>query len=333
PTAEVFFTGVRSLEQLFSAYREAARALPFETDLAEARERLHPFADAFMQTLFEEAKRSLQDSDAVRIAQWVRHFDIYVAVKVVESLLNSKADLALLEVAEERGWFAHFDHLAIRCGSSETRAAARVAEILQRTHGYLPSQVEEEVFYQFADGWSAYLLYKMLDNGQVLRLFIDQSDAGHPAQIIQHWNHVYGYTAHHLAMRATRLQAGARVAVTLDEMIEALSNRGIGIMEATGYYTEGLLLQVFTRPQRAARIPEAIKELLATYRAGLETKIENAKLLELVSRKEMPLDLAQRFYGLYGLDYEINNPLHSAPVYPYFLPEQAAHVIRTSLLT
>ena len=332
-TAAAFFTGVRSLEQLFSAYREAARALPFETDLAEARERLHPFAETFMQTLFEEAKRSLQDSDAVRIAQWVRHFDIYVAVKVVESLLNSKADLALLEVAEERGWFAHFDHLAIRCGSSETRAAARVAELLQRAHGYVPSQVEEEVFYQFADGWSAYLLYKMLDNGQVLRLFIDQSDAGHPAQIIQHWNHVYGYTAHHLAMRATRLQAGARVAVTLDEMIEALSNRGMGIMEATGYYTEGLLLQVFTRPERAARIPEAIKELLAAHSAGLETKIENAKLLELVSRKEMPLDLAQRFYRLYGLDYEINNPLHSAPVYPYFLPEQAAHVIRTSLLT
>ncbi|MGH8532681.1 MAG: hypothetical protein ACREV1_08140, partial [Gammaproteobacteria bacterium] len=208
-----------------------------------------------------------------------------------------------------------------------------VAEILQRAHGYVPSQVEEEVFYQFADGWSAYLLYKMLDNGQVLRLFIDQSDAGHPAQIIQHWNHVYGYTAHHLAMRATRLQAGGRVAVTLDEMIEALANRGIGIMEATGYYTERLLLQVFTRPERAARVPEAIKKHLAAYGAGLETKIENAKLLELVSRKEMPLDLAQRFYGLYGLDYEINNPLHSAPVYPYFLPEQAAHVIRTSLLT
>lgn len=95
-TAAAFFTGVRSLEQLFSAYREATRALPFEIDLAEARERLHPFADAFMQTLFEEAKRSLQDSDAERIAQWVRDFDIYVAVKVVESLLNSKADLALL---------------------------------------------------------------------------------------------------------------------------------------------------------------------------------------------------------------------------------------------
>ncbi|MGH8865221.1 MAG: hypothetical protein ACREVZ_11365, partial [Burkholderiales bacterium] len=72
PTAAAFFTGVRSLEQLFSAYREAARALPFETDLAEPRERLHPFADAFMQTLFDEAKRSLQDSDAERIAQWVR---------------------------------------------------------------------------------------------------------------------------------------------------------------------------------------------------------------------------------------------------------------------
>ncbi len=47
----------------------------------------------------------------------------------------------------------------------------------------------------------------------------------------------------------------------------------------------------------------------------------------------MPPELAERFFQLYGLPYTPENPLHSAPIYPYFLPEQAAHVIRTSLCT
>lgn len=332
PTARAFFAHVRSLEQLFSAYREAADVMPLEMSLPGAKQRVHPHAQRFMQELFEQARGSLKARDAIRIAQWVQHFDIYVAVKVVESLCNSKADLALLELAEKRGWLVHFDHLAIRCGSAETRAAESVAEMLMREHGYVRSQVEEEMYYQFADGWSAYLLYKMLENGQVLRLFIDQSDAGHPAQIIQHWNHVYGYTAHHLAMRATRSEAGRRVAVRLDEMIEALSKLGIGIMEPTGYYTDGLLLQVFTRPERTTCIPDEIKTRLAACGSGIEKKIENGKLLELVSRQEMAPEFARRFYRLYGLDYSPDNPLHSAPIYPYFLPEQAAHVIRTSLV-
>lgn len=333
PTAAAFFANVRSLEQLFSAYHEAAQVLPLETSLAGARQGVHPFAQQFLDGLFEHAKGSLQDRDAIRIAQWVKHFDIYVAVKVIESLFNSKADLALLELAEERGWFVHFDHLAIRCGSAETRAAESVAELLCNQHGYVRSQLEEEVYYQFADGWSAYLLYKTLDNGQVLRLFIDQSDVGHPTQIIQHWNHVYGYTAHHLAIRATRSEGGVRVAVALDELIRALSQRGIGIMDPTGYYTDGLLLQVFTQPERTTRIPEEITSRLLAYGAGMEKKIANGKLLELVARREMRPDLAGNYYRLYGLDYQPDNPLHSAPIYGYFLPEQAAHVIRTSLVT
>ncbi len=333
PSAAAFFAGVRSLEQLFSAYREAALALPLELSLPGARQRVHPFAQRFLDRLFEQARGSLQDSDAIRIAQWVQHFDVYVAVKVIESLLNSKADLALLELAEERAWFAHFDHLAIRCGSAETRAAESVAELLCNEHGYVRSQVEEEVYYQFADGWSAYLLYKMLDNGQVLRLFIDQSDVGHPTQIIQHWNRVYGYTAHHLAIRVTRSEGGMRVAVTLDDLIQALRQRRIGIMEPTGYYTDGLLLQVFTQPERTTRIPEDITTRLLALGVGMEKKIVNGKLLELVSRHEMRPEFAQGYYRLYGLDYQPDNPLHSAPIYAYFLPEQAAHVIRTSLVS
>lgn len=333
PTAATFFAGVRSLEQLFSAYREAVQVLPLEISLPAARQGVDPFARRFLDGLFEQARGSLRDRDAIRIAEWVKHFDIYVAVKVIESLLNSKADLALLELAEEHAWFAHFDHLAIRCGSSETRAAESVAELLCNQHGYVKSQLEDEVYYQFADGWSAYLLYKMLDNGQVLRLFIDQSDVGHPSQIIRHWNHVYGYTAHHLAIRVTRSEGGVRVAVTLDELIQALSQRGIGIMEPTGYYTDGLLLQVFTQPERTTRIPEEITRRLLAYGSGIEKKIVNGKLLELVARQEMGPDLAGSYYRLYGLDYQPDNPLHSAPIYGYFLPEQAAHVIRTSLVT
>jgi hypothetical protein len=339
PTARRYFAGVRTPAELLSAYREASRALPFEMDLPEARRRVHPYATEFLHGLFDDACSVLEDRDAARIARWVQDFDIYVAVKAVESLLNSKADLALLEIAEARGWCVHFDHLAIRCGSEETGDAERVAGLLIGAHDYVASQIPGEDFYRFADGWSAYLLYKMLDNGQVLRLFIDQSDAGHPTQIIQHWNYLYGYTAHHLAIRATRPplsngdQLGARKAVTLEELCDALAERGIGIMEATGHYTEGLLLQVFTRPERTPRIPGTITEGLARLCAGLETKIQNGKLLELVSRREMPPDLAERFFQLYGLPYLPENPLHSAPIYPYFLPEQAAHVIRTSLCT
>ncbi len=39
----------------------------------------------------------------------------------------------------------------------------------------------------------------------------------------------------------------------------------------------------------------------------------------------------KRYFSLYGFRYEPDNPRHSAPVYTYFLPAQAAHVIRTSL--
>jgi hypothetical protein len=60
--------------------------------------------------------------------------------------------------------------------------------------------------------------------------------------------------------------------------------------------------------------------------------IENAKPIELVSRREMPLAFARRLYALYGLEFAPDNPRHSAPLYSYFLPAQAAHVIRTSTL-
>ncbi len=59
--------------------------------------------------------------------------------------------------------------------------------------------------------------------------------------------------------------------------------------------------------------------------------VENGKLTELVSRREMPTDFAQRYFSLCGITYNADNPQHSAPCYNYFLPAQAAHVINTSV--
>lgn len=329
-TAQIYFGKVRTAVQLLDACIQARRAYRFE-DALEADVPAHPFARDFVATILERARASLSDDDAVRIAQWVQHLDVYAAVKAVESLLNSNADLALLKVAETRGWTVHFDHVAIRCGSSRERAAERVVELLVAGHGYVPSQVSGEAFYNFPDGWNAYPLYKVLANGQVLRLFIDQSDAAHPAQIIQHWHHVYGYTAHHMALRATRQSNGGRVAVPLAEVMAALAGQGIESMTPTGDYTHGLLLQVFTRPERNLQIPGDIKQALAQIDARLPHAIENGKLLEIVSRREMSAAHARQWFALYGLEYQPQNPLHSAPVYGYFLPAQAAHVIKTSV--
>jgi len=88
PTAARYFAGVRTPAELLSAYREASRALPFEMDLPEARRRVHPYATEFLHGLFDDACPVLEDRDAARIARWVQDFDIYVAVKAVESLLN-----------------------------------------------------------------------------------------------------------------------------------------------------------------------------------------------------------------------------------------------------
>jgi hypothetical protein len=329
-TAYAHFDMVRSATQLLDAYQQIRSTCRFEDDLA-ALVPVHPFARDFVVAILSRARASLSDEDAIRIAQWAKHLDAYTAVKAVEALLNSNADLALLKVAAAYGWTVHFDHVAIRCGSSRERAAERVVELLVTEHGYLPSQVSGEEFYAFPDGWNAYPLYKMLDNGQMLRLFIDQSDATHPAQIIQHWHHVYGYTAHHMALRATREINGARLAVPLADVMAALATHGVESMTPTGEYTQGLLLQVFTRPERNPQVPDDIKAALASVDAKLPRAIENGKLLEIVSRREMSATHARSWFALYGIEYQPHNPLHSAPVYGYFLPAQAAHVIKTSI--
>jgi hypothetical protein len=273
------------------------------------------------------------DQQANLIGKWLADLDVYTAIKSVESLLNSKADIALIELAQQNSWTVHFDHLAIRCGSQAGRDAERVVDMLKEHHGYMPAQIPQQAYYQFPDGWNAYPLYKILDNGQVLRLFIDQSDADDKGQIIQHWNKVYGYTAHHLAIRASVIENGQRVAVLLDDVMDALRKRGVEIMTPTGGYTQGLLLQVFTKPELNSGIPSELKQSIVKHGEDLNKKIENGKLLEIVSRKELSKELAQKYFSLYGIKYDSENPLHSAPVYQYFLPAQAAHVTRTSVQT
>ena len=328
-SARQFFTDVTDATSFIAAYHAARASAVFESDLATITEKVSPFAQQFLDNILASATL-LTPQQITIISDWVKNLDVYCAVKAIESLLNSKADIALLEVAHNLGWSVHFDHLAIRCGSQNNRDAEQVAQLLTKEHGYVASQVTTEAYYQFPDGWNAYPLYKILENGQVLRLFIDQSDGDHPDQIIQHWNKVYGFTAHHLAMRATMLNGSQRVAVPLEDIMENLQKHGINIMTPTGHYTSGLLLQVFTSPERNNRVPQAIKQELAAVGKKLETVIENGKLLELVSRKEMDIKFAERLFALYGLNFDFANSLHSAPIYQYFLPAQAQHVIKSS---
>jgi len=332
-TAYSFFDGVENMSQLILAYQAARGARTFEADIIEAMKNVSLFSTQFLDDILQQAPLQFTDQQAQIIAQWVKHLDIYTAVKSVESLLNSKADLALLELAHDLGWYIHFDHLAIRCGSGTRKDAERVVALLTEEHGFVSAQLEQEAFYQFTDGWNAYPLYKILNNGQVLRIFVDQSDASNKEQIIQHWNRIYGYTAHHLAMRATHVHDRIRIAVPLEAIICELESRGISILTPTGKYTEGLLLQVFSRPERTEKHPAEVIKEWGHHENKLLAQLKNGKLLELVSRKEMSPALSQDYFKLYGLEYDINNPTHSAPIYQYFLPAQAAHVINTSIQT
>lgn len=329
-TALPYFDGIGSVSQLLSAYRAAKSSLPFEMDLAEARRHVSEYAEQFIASILARGEKVLSDRQAKIIGDWVKHLDIYCAVKAIESFLYSRADLCLLEIAPKQGWDVVFDHLAIRCGSQANADAERVASLLKTSHGYVSTQFSREAFYQFPDGWNAYPVYKIMDNGQVVRIFVDQSDADDPRQIIQHWNYVYGYTAHHMAIRATYLKDDQRHAVPLDEVMTALNQKGISTMTPTGHYTEGLLLQVFTQPEKNTEVPAHIKNEIIKQDEKLGDVIENAKLLELVSRREMSPSQAHKYFALYGLKYDVNNSLHSAPCYQYFLPAQAAHVIKTS---
>jgi len=330
--AKPYFESVNTLSELIAAYQEARAAMPFEESLFSSQH-LSAHAKHYVERLLMLAESRHSDRSARLLAQWVAQLDVYTAVKAVESLLNSHADMVLLHVASEQQWQVHFDHLAIRCGNQGQQAAEKVAALLCQQHGYHAPQIESEAYYVFADGWNAYPLYKMLENGQVLRLFIDQSDANAPAQIIQHWNYIYGFTAHHLGLRVSKRVDGQRLAVSLDEIIPLVKQKAVEVLTPTGMYTHGLLEQVFCKPEHENELPTELLEAVAKVSPNLKHVVKNAKLLEIVSRRELPESLKADFFALYDLRYNADNPLHSAPVYQYFLPAQAAHVIRTSVQT
>ena len=75
----------------------------------------------FVKDIVNRAQQSLTDQQANLVGSWLANLDVYTAVKSVESLLNSRADVALLEVAQQQNWIVHFDHLAIRCKPSRSQ--------------------------------------------------------------------------------------------------------------------------------------------------------------------------------------------------------------------
>ncbi|MFV2061078.1 MAG: hypothetical protein ACC653_10360 [Gammaproteobacteria bacterium] len=326
---EKYCNNITSIEDLIDAYYQIKHDYKFESELSELL--VSDYAADFLTEIFEIARNTITANDVSLIVNFVKNLDCYTAVKSIESLLYSHSDLELLRIAKQQNWIVHFDHIAIRCGSSENNSAKKVAELLINNYGYSQAQIKSEQFYLFNEGWSAYPLYKMLSNGQVLRIFVDQSETSNPEQIIQHWNQVYGFTAHHLALRITKIEKGERKAVPLPDIISRMVDHGRGVLTPTGYYTEGLLTQVFTKPEKNHKIPDTLMQQKKSISKHLPDMLVNAKLLEIVSRKEMSRDLAKHYFELYNIEYDINNPLHSSVYYQYFLPAQAAHVIKSSL--
>jgi hypothetical protein len=330
-TAKAFFNEVTNADELIIAYKRAKESLPFEEQNDTAMQHVSAYAQTYLNTFLNDLS-SLTLSDVRNIVHFVKELDIYVAVRAIETFLSNRANLELLKIVKEnRNWFLVFDHLAIRTGSKNHNDAKRISDMLIKEHGYQRPQDKEQQYYEFSDGWSAFIVYKLLRNGLILRLFVDQSDAKN--QIIEHWNHVYGYTAHHLGIRVVRKVEEHLEAVPLLEVKELLHAQDIEVMQPAGLYTQGLLEQVFTKPQVDNNIPE---ELLESINKKIEDKslltaIKNAKLLEIVSRKEVSTELAQEIYHHYQLSYKKRDALFSMPVYHYFLPAQAAHVIKTSI--
>ncbi len=326
-----YFKNVDSIDGLIDVYQQINTKFKFEFEITDLFSSVSDYANEFLKRVFINARKKMQADDVSLILNFIKDLDCYTAIKSIESLLYSHSDLELLRIANNQGWNVHFDHVAIRCGSSENGSANKVAELLINNYGYSHPGINNEDYYLFEDGWSAYPLYKMLKNGQVLRIFVDQSEATHPEQIIQHWNQVYGFTAHHLALRLTTIEYGKRRAIPLPEIIALMTNNARQVLSPAGYYTNGLLNQVFTKPEKDKKIPTEILESKKVVQEKLPDMLMNAKLLEIVSRKEMSIELAKKYFNLYDIEYNATAVLHSAVYYQYFLPSQAAHVIKSSL--
>lgn len=325
-----YFSNVKSYKDLVVGYVRLLEDFKFEVNNPRLHSQISTNGLYFGKNILGQGYSKFNDETAILIANWISELDEYCAVKSLESLLNSKADLALLKISKFEGFDVHFDHMAIRCGASSRGDAREVADLLIKHHGYSAPQIPDEAHYIFPDGWSAFPLYKMLENGQVMRVFVDQSDDD--KQIIQFWNYVYGFTAHHIAMRATRVVNGERKDVPLEELTDLLNKHGQKTMQPTGVYTNGLLKQLFTKPEREEELPNLVLTHVNSHWPDIANQLKNGKLLEVVSRTEMSKELAEEFYSLYGITYDPLNHNHSVPIYQYFLPAQAQHVINTSII-
>lgn len=328
-SAENYFDGVNSIDALIDVYYQFRKEFKLESDLVELS--VSDYANEFLDSIFINARKRILPEEVELIVDFVKNLDCYAACKSIESLLYSHSDLVLLKIAKVQNWIVHFDHLAIRCGSSENESAKKVAKLLIEEYAYSHPQITAEKYYLFKEGWSAYPLYKILTSGQILRIFVDQSEACYPNQIIQHWNQVYGFTAHHLALRITTIEANTRVAVPLQSIIKLMTEQNRAVLTPTGYYTNGLLSQAFTKPEKNRKIPTKLMTDIKTISDKAPVMLVNAKLLEIVSRKEISPALAKHYFELYNIEYNSKSPLHSAVYYHYFLPAQAAHVIKSSI--
>ena len=128
-SARQWFDGVNCVSTLLSAYQAAKQSLPFEMDFPEARKNVSAYAEDFLSALLSRANAALTDQQAALIANWVKHLDVYCAVKSVESFLYSHADLKLLEIAPDYGWDVVFDVMASRGGSQEYKDAETDSEL------------------------------------------------------------------------------------------------------------------------------------------------------------------------------------------------------------
>jgi len=317
--ARTHFQQITSLEDLISEYWAVRQNNSFEHDIPAAMDNIHPWADEFLETLMVSASNRFSDEDACLIAQFVSTLDIYAAVKTIESLLNDPQDMLLLQIAKEENWQVHLDHITIRCGNQQYEDAERIFNFLMKHHHYYPPQHIEEAYLVSDNGWNAYPLYKIMENGQFIRIFIDQADSEHQQQAIQHWNHAYGYTAHHIGLRLTTQSENGRKSLTLPEILNQLQKYKITTSDSLLTHPN-LMQQALIRPHKNNQLPKDILQGAARINTDLPSILEQGKFIALVSRIELPDTLKEKWFKLYQIGYDFTNPLHSAPAFNLFSP-------------
>jgi len=324
------FQQVKTIDELISQYWSVRNDNPFEHDIPGAMDNIHPWADEFLEQLMANAASQFDDQDAQLIAQLASTLDIYTAIKTIESLLNDPQDITLLKLAKQNNWQAHLDHIVIRCGNQKHEDGERLFNFLMKYHHYYPPQHIEDAYLLSNQGWNAYPLYKVMVNGQMIRIFIDQSDSEHKQHAIQHWNHSYGYTPHHIGLRFTTKKSNSRIAVPLPAIINELQKQSILVFNPAKLTTTDLLQNVLIKPHKLNHLPDDIMHGLAEKESELTAALTHGKLIGLVSRLELPENLKQKWFRLYQIAYDSTNPIHSVPAFNLFSPVDSSNQLNLS---